>query len=95
MNTLSWNFRGLGLTTAIKEFKRLIFKCNQCIVFLCETKMVASCVNRMKRVLGFSNVLVIDACGRSGSLAMFWNDYVNIKILSYSYGHVDALMLYK
>ncbi|KAI5653530.1 hypothetical protein M9H77_30717 [Catharanthus roseus] len=31
------------------------------------------------------------ACGHSSGLAMFWNNSVNIKMLSYSYGHVNAL----
>ncbi|KAI5665932.1 hypothetical protein M9H77_15785 [Catharanthus roseus] len=29
--------------------------------------------------------------GCSDGLAMFWNDYVNVNILSYFFAHVDAL----
>lgn len=56
MNILSWNCRGLGLPTTIKELKGLIRKLNPCILFVCETKMLVCRVNSLKHVLGFMPV---------------------------------------
>lgn len=36
-------------------------------------------------------MFVVDVIGHSGGLSLFWNDYVNIQLLSYSSGHVDVL----
>lgn len=59
------------------------------MTFLFETmsygvKLEALCVS-----LNFLNCLVADCVGRSGSLAILWNNKISCSILPYSNNHID------
>jgi hypothetical protein len=40
--------------------------------------------------LGYDNVFAVSSTGRSGGLAIFWNNSIKLDILSYSQYHIDA-----
>ena len=50
------------------------------VVFLMETKIQASLVDKIKVQLGFGSVFMVDNVGRSGGLALFWHKNVEVEI---------------
>ncbi|KAL9679901.1 hypothetical protein QQ045_017772 [Rhodiola kirilowii] len=62
------------------------------IIGLLETKMKATVVEGLKFRLGFHNCFGVDCWGRSGGLALFWDDSVSIEIKNYSHWHIDAVV---
>lgn len=44
------------------------------VFFLCESNLASARVQRIKTILGFSLVMVVDAVGRSVVFALFWDD---------------------
>ncbi|XP_059433934.1 uncharacterized protein LOC132167054 [Corylus avellana] len=90
MSILSWNCRGLGNLWIVRDICRLVKEKKPNLVFLMETKLMASRVERVKYKLGFSSVFVVDCVGRSGGLALFWNDNELVEIQNYSRRHINA-----
>jgi hypothetical protein len=58
------------------------------VVFLMETKLQACQVEKVQ--LGFGSVFVVDSIGRSGGLALFWHENVEVEIQNYSRRHINA-----
>jgi hypothetical protein len=62
------------------------------ILFLIET------ISRKKRLewlrvkLGFNGVFVVDPVGRSGGLALFWKDEVQLEIQNYTRWHINVVV---
>ena len=92
MNIVSWNCRGLGNPRAIRAFKELIKEKDPIIAFVMETRMEARRVEGLKNRVGFSNVFAVNRCGRSGGLALFWDNNVKVNVKSYSSGHIDVFL---
>jgi hypothetical protein len=92
MKTLSWNCRGLGNPRAVRALSRLIRLENPQVVFLMETRLKISEIVNLKYKWGFSCGLAVDCSGfgreRSGGLALFWKDHLDISIKSYSLNHI-------
>jgi hypothetical protein len=42
---------------------------------------------------GFKNLFVVESLGRSGGLALLWNDEVTVDIQNYSRRHVNATVI--
>jgi endonuclease/exonuclease/phosphatase family metal-dependent hydrolase len=49
-------------------------------------------VELLAGTLGYDNVFVVSSTGRSGGLAIFWNNSIKLDILSYSQYHIDAVV---
>ena len=66
------------------------------IVFLCETKISSEKeFKRLQMAIGFKHgeaVLSTGLAGRSGGLALFWNDDVPLQIRTTSVHHIDAVV---
>lgn len=94
---LSWNCRGLGSPRAENALKGVIRIENPHFVFLCETKLRGKEWESIKRKLNFNNFLSVDCSGvgrhRSGGLAMFWKEDIDLKLLSSSLNHMDFTVL--
>ncbi|CAM8957099.1 unnamed protein product [Rhodiola kirilowii] len=92
MKLLSWNCRGLGRPRTVRALRDAIRAVSPQVVCLMETKKKDADGNWLKWKLGFPNGLVVGCRGRSGGLAMLWNDRVNITLLSYSRSHIDVVL---
>jgi exonuclease III len=83
MIILSWNCRGLGTPSAIPNLRRLAQKHRPNVLFLSETLSKAQQMEKIRVMLKFDSCLSIDVVGRSGGLAILWNDPVKCKIQNY------------
>ena len=62
------------------------------MVFLIETKIKLWNVLKLKQKIDLPNMVAMDCEGKSRGLALFCSQEVLIKVLSYSKGHIDAIM---
>jgi exonuclease III len=60
------------------------------IVFLMETKLRTNKMERVRVLLGFENMFVVDSVGKSGGLALLWTVDVGVEIQNYSRRHINA-----
>jgi hypothetical protein len=59
-------------------------------VFLSETKKKAKEMVRLRWSLGFTNGVAIDCYGRSGGLALWWKDGVEVTVRPWCQYFIDA-----
>jgi len=90
MSTLSWNCRGLGNPRTVREVVDMVSCKKPDFVFLMETKVGRSHVERLRVKLGFEGLFYVDSIGRSGGLALFWRRNNTARLLSFSKNHVDV-----
>lgn len=90
MSCISWNCRGLGSPCAIQELKTLIRSHNPALVFLMETRLTSNKLLVVKNSLGFKNGFLVERSCQSGGLIMLCNKELEIRLLSYSLGHIDV-----
>jgi hypothetical protein len=80
MIAISWNFRGLGNPQTVKDLRRLVKAKRPTMIFLMETKLRQIKMEKIICTLGFNNLLVVDSIGKSGGLALLWNDEAGLEI---------------
>lgn len=90
MSCLAWNCRSLGSPRAIHELKNLVKSVEPEILFLMETRLPEERILYLRSVLGFSNGLAADRRGLGGGLALLWHDFIDLRIIHYSTGHISA-----
>ncbi|KAF7835565.1 reverse transcriptase [Senna tora] len=82
---VSWNCRGLGVALTVKVFKGICLKYKPSFVFLMETKMKRRKIEKLRRSkFSFQNATYEDLIGRAGGLALWWNDDIDIQLVSSS-----------
>lgn len=92
MSVLIWNAHGLGNRRAFRELHRLTADKSPSILFISETKLRSYSCTPFCRSLGFSGVFAVNSSGRSGGLVLCWSADCNIRVLSYSSGHIDCMV---
>lgn len=60
------------------------------MLFLMETKADHVRMELLRVKLKFSRKLVVNSCGNSGGLCLFWNANVKVVLLSFSVAHIDV-----
>ncbi|KAK3225745.1 hypothetical protein Dsin_005607 [Dipteronia sinensis] len=70
--------------------KRLLKKHSLEMVFLSEMKIRGNKRDRFRNFLGYAGCFGVDSIGSSIGLLLLWKDSVDISILSFSKGHIDA-----
>lgn len=78
MTILSWNCRGVAAAPTMRELKQLCKLHKSAFIFLMETRAPEERIESLRRRLRFQKMFCVEARGRSGGLAMFWNDDVHI-----------------
>jgi hypothetical protein len=92
MSFLSWNCRGLGQSPTIQELACLVHKFCPKVVFISETRQQSYRVNNLWFRLGFNKAFIVDSQGKGGGLVLFWDESINIQILSYGYHYIYTLI---
>jgi hypothetical protein len=90
MNILSLNCRGLGLDAAVGELRDLIRSYNPGVVFLSETKKRSREMDKLKWSFGFTNGVSVDCVGRSGGLALWWRNGIEVSVRPWCQYYIDA-----
>ena len=92
MKCLAWNCRGLGNPRSVRALKELMHKEDPHVVFLSETKLHDSKIDRVKRCCGMDACIGVSANGKSGGLAMMWKKEAKLHMLSFSVNHIDMMV---
>lgn len=59
------------------------------MVFLCETRLPVSRLERIKNQCGMNACFGVDAVGTKGGLAMMWKEEITLSLRSFSQNHID------
>jgi exonuclease III len=92
MNLLSWNCRGLGNLRTNRDLHHMVKERRPNFVFLMETLCSKQYMECIRIKLQFDNLFVVDPVGRSGRLALFWKNQVELEIYNYSRRHIHAVV---
>jgi hypothetical protein len=92
MSIFSWNCRGLGQPRTVQELCRLVQDYCPNIVFLSEIRQQRDKVCNIRFRLGLNKCFIVDGHGKGGGLALFWDESINVEILSYGLHHIDTLI---
>ncbi|CAM8904273.1 unnamed protein product [Rhodiola kirilowii] len=95
MKILAWNCRGLGSSSAVRALKEVISLSRPLVVGIIETKCGSHRCEAVRIQLGFDCYFVVPARGRSGGLALFWNNITDVDVVSYSGSHIDFRLKHK
>ena len=95
MRLLSWNCRGLGNPFTVRALHHLVKSQGPGILFLMETKLDVTGMERVRVVLGYSCVFTVPSIGRSGGLALLWKEGIGLEIQNFSSHHIDSHISYK
>jgi hypothetical protein len=96
MKLLSWNCRGLGKPAAVRALKQLTQIHHHDIVFLSETKLLSNEFSIKTNSFGhrlpnhFYVDCILSNSNRSGGLAIFWSNNVNISVMSFNERMIDC-----
>lgn len=84
MELFCWNSHRLGNPYGVQILFDLLVKEDPDVIFLQETKVLASFFEFQKFYFGFSHCLVIDRVGQGGGLILIWKREVDLEILHFS-----------
>ena len=62
------------------------------MVFIMETKLLARKIESIKIKTRFTSCFGVDNVGKSGRLALLWNNDVSVDIQNYSRGHIKVVV---
>ena len=90
MNCLVWNCRGAGNPRTVRELDGFVRRYNPKLVFLSETMISESRVKNLRWRLGLKGCLAIDSRGKHGGLALFWDENIQVNLLSINDCYIDV-----
>ena len=89
MKILSWNCRGLGSHWTISYLREIWHKHKPEFLFSSETKQDFEFVQGVQAHFGYDYLVTVDPNGKSGGLALFYNNEYQVKILYSSNRMID------
>lgn len=81
------------MDSKVGEFRDLIRSHNSAVVFLIETKKKARAMEKIKWSLGFRCGVAVDCVGRSGGLALWWRNHLQVTIRPWCQYFLDGEVL--
>ena len=90
MRILSWNCRGVGSKWTISYLTEIWNKHKPDFLFLSGTKQDFGFVQKFQGHFGFDNLVTVDPVGRSGGLALYYNNEYQVNVLYSSNRMIDV-----
>ena len=91
MKILSRNCRELGNQRAVDVLSHLVREKAPKILFLMETKQSVDEMWKIQADLPYRCMLAVPSIHRSGGLALFWMEEIDLHIQTFTLHHIDAL----
>jgi hypothetical protein len=92
MNALAWNYRGLGNPRTVHELCRFVKSHSPKLVFISDTRLSGSRVRNLRWSLGLRQCLLVDSIGLCGGLGLFWEESINVTLLSQGERYFDVII---
>lgn len=93
MKLLAWNCRGLGLLRTVQELVLLVSTFRPKIVFISETRQKDRKIKELRGRLGLMHCITQVGKGKGAGIALFWDDQIQIKVLSEGPRYFDVLIM--
>lgn len=90
MSIIGWNFWGLGNLSVVLQLKYLVRYYKSDALFLSKTLVHSNKTDVFRYLLGLDNCFSISSNGRSGVLALFWQNSFGCTVLNYSTNHINV-----
>lgn len=90
MSIISWNCRGVGNASTIRELREIAKKFAPTLLCIIETQIDKARVENLASSVGYDKAFAVSSVGRSGGIGLFWNNNLDIEILGYSVYHLDC-----
>ena len=87
---MSWNCRGIGNATTVRDLCTLVKEVGSHLVFLCETRQKVERIRHLRNRLGLKGFAGVSNEGMCGGLALFWHESVYVEVLNMNERHIDA-----
>jgi len=82
MSIIAWNCRGMENLSVVPKLKYLVNYYKPGALFLSETLVHSNKTTDFRYMLGFDNCFYVSSNGRSGCLALFWQNSFVCTILN-------------
>lgn len=83
MEIISWNSCRFGNLQGIRALNDLVKREAPYLLFIQETKVLATHVSKVSKRMGFAGCLGVDCEGRIGGLALLWKKKIDVSILNF------------
>ena len=90
MRILFWNCRGIGNAASVNELLELVRTHRPVVLCIVETQISKERVEGLRFVLSYDHCFAVKSDGRSGGLAIYWNNDLSLKVLKFSQVVIDA-----
>lgn len=80
MNTLCWNYRGLGDRVTVREPRDLVQECAPMVLCAVETQIAKYWMGGLAGTLGFDSAYGVGSSWRSGGLSVYWKNSVDLSL---------------
>ena len=92
MSYLNWNCHGLDNLQTEDKLTIMVSNKDPKMVFLMETKVEKTTLERIGRKMQFANIFVVPQVNIVDGLALLWKVDCSVDVQSYSKNHIDAIV---
>lgn len=90
--SIYWNCRGLGNPSTVNSLYDLVRKYSPDLLFLSETKSSFSDIKKIQCKLMFDHCNCVEAIGKGGGLALFWNNNISLTVSAKNSHVIDSII---
>ena len=87
-----WNCRGAGNSRTVRDLQALCQAHSPKLVFLCETRQPKQKMERAHNRLGLKGFDGVSSQGKSGGLALYWDESVSVNVQDINERWIDAFV---
>lgn len=90
MNVLAWNCRGMRNSRTVHDLAAFLQPHDPKLVFLSETRQTEEQMKKLRWRLGLKGCLARSCIGKSGGIALFWDESLSVDLITISNKLIDV-----